>query len=253
MNGTNALWKDGTLRQMNLELDSNQSIALFRQNKILRSTRYKTLRKHSSEDTLSIALNAYIFCISQITNFLPSIIEQIRDQLIFLNSLTRLKFSSDNHYFYNTPPKIIANKFPIIIHLCRFFQPGFISYMRIEEKLNHTHLNPERSNTFVMDLIPNDPKHVIKNETSQRSLFKTFCFNNKDTNKTEDFQNLFNKEISSLANPIASNAFISWLNFEERYQNFSPNNWGKINAEYFKKTLHGYIFSVCYKFIPLIL
>lgn len=90
--------------------------------------------------------------------------------------------------------------------------------MRIEEKLNHTHLNPERSNTFVMDLIPNDPKHVIKNETSQRSLFKTFYFNNKDTNKTEDFQNLFNKEISSLANSIASNAsnaFISWLNFEE--------------------------------------
>ena len=67
--------------------------------------------------------------------------------------------------------------------------------MRFEEKLGYSHLSPERSYTFIMDLILNDWKHVIKNETTQKFLFKTFCFNNKDTKKTKDFQKLFNKEI----------------------------------------------------------
>ena len=46
-----------------------------------------------------------------------------------------------------------------------------------------------------MGSIPNDWKHLLKTETSQKSLLKIFCYNNKVTKKIKDFQKLFNKEI----------------------------------------------------------
>ena len=45
-------------------------------------------------------------------------------------------FSSDNPYFYCITPKNISDKFSIISDLGRFFQPGPISSMNFEEKLN---------------------------------------------------------------------------------------------------------------------
>ena len=46
-----------------------------------------------------------------------------------------------------------------------------------------------------MGLIPNDWKHLLRTETSQKSLLKIFCYNNKVTRKVKDFQKLSNKEI----------------------------------------------------------
>ena len=45
-----------------------------------------------------------------------------------------------------------------------------------------------------MGLIPNDWKHLLRTETSQKSLLKFFCYNNKVTRKLKDFQKLSNKE-----------------------------------------------------------
>ena len=46
-----------------------------------------------------------------------------------------------------------------------------------------------------MDLILKDWKHILGNETTQKSFFKTFCYNKQDTWKMGDFQKLSNKEI----------------------------------------------------------
>ena len=48
---------------------------------------------------------------------------------------------------------------------------------------------------LIMDLIPNDWKHLLRTETSQKLPFKNFLLNNKVTRKVKDFQKLFNKEI----------------------------------------------------------
>ena len=44
LNPTNAVWKDLILHRLNLILDSNQGLALFRQTQILRSTRHRKLK-----------------------------------------------------------------------------------------------------------------------------------------------------------------------------------------------------------------
>ena len=46
-----------------------------------------------------------------------------------------------------------------------------------------------------MDLIPNDWKHLLRTETSEKYLFKTIYYNNKGTRKVKDFQKLFDKKI----------------------------------------------------------
>ena len=45
-----------------------------------------------------------------------------------------------------------------------------------------------------MDLTLNDWKYKIRKKTSQKSLFKILCFNNKGTMKIEDLKNLSNKD-----------------------------------------------------------
>ena len=47
-----------------------------------------------------------------------------------------------------------------------------------------------------MGLIPNDWKHLLKTETSQKSLLKVFRYNNKVTRKVKSFKKISNKEIS---------------------------------------------------------
>ena len=46
-----------------------------------------------------------------------------------------------------------------------------------------------------MDLFRNDWKHILKNETSQKSLFQTFCNNKLGSRKMKDSQKPSNKEI----------------------------------------------------------
>ena len=51
LNSSNALWKSLMLYWLNLKLNSNQGLALFRQEQILRSTRHKNLqnRKYNAK------------------------------------------------------------------------------------------------------------------------------------------------------------------------------------------------------------
>ena len=98
--------------------------------------------------------------------------EEILDQYIFFKSTHKLALDSNNPYFYCIPPKKITGKFTIIRGICKFSQPGLISSMKYEEKLSHTNLNPKRIYLYIMDLIFNDWKHIFRNETYQRPLFK---------------------------------------------------------------------------------
>ena len=46
-----------------------------------------------------------------------------------------------------------------------------------------------------MDLICSDWKHLLRTETSQKFLLKSFCYANKDFSNIKDLQNLSNKKI----------------------------------------------------------
>ena len=41
-----------------------------------------------------------------------------------------------------------------------------------------------------MDSIPNDWKHLLRPENSQKSLLNIFCYNNKVTRSVKDFQKI---------------------------------------------------------------
>ena len=74
-----ALWKDLMLYRLNLNLKSNQGLALFRQNQIFRSTRHSNLQKDNNEDIFIQMLNAWL----NFTNNTfppPMSIEEILDQ-----------------------------------------------------------------------------------------------------------------------------------------------------------------------------
>ena len=75
-----------------------------------------------------------------------------------------------------------------------------------------------------MDLIPNDWKHLVRTETSEKSLLKTFCYNNKGTKKVKVFRKLSNKEIYSPFSLIVlnirnlSNSFHGQTSLKEYFQ-----------------------------------
>ena len=60
LNPTNALWKDLMLYGLNLILNSNQSLALFRQKQFLRSFRNKNLQKQKIENFFIQLFNAWL-------------------------------------------------------------------------------------------------------------------------------------------------------------------------------------------------
>ena len=92
---TKAVWEDLILYRLNLILNSNQGLALFRQTQIFRSTRHKNFQKQNNEDFFIQLLNAWLhFTNNNFPTLTP--IEEILDQPIFLNPLTKLGFSSDN-------------------------------------------------------------------------------------------------------------------------------------------------------------
>ena len=83
-----------------------------------------------------------------------------------------------------------------------------------------------------MGLIPNGWKHLLRTETSQKSLLQFFCYkNNKVTRKVEDFQKLSNKEVnlnlqSNSAKYKKPLKFISRPNFLKGHHILSPDIWG---------------------------
>ena len=99
-----------------------------------------------------------------------------------------------------------------------------------------------------MEFIPNDWNHLLRTETSQKSLLKTFYYNDKGTTKVKEFQKLSNKEIyfTLQCNSTKYNKpfkFISWSNFLEGHHILSPDVWDKTFTDWFKKCYEGCIFS----------
>ena len=86
-------------------LKSDQGLVL-RQIQILRSTRYKNLKKQSNEGFFTWLLNPCLhFTKNRFT--IPMHIEEILKQPIVLNPHTRMRFSSNNPYFYSIPTQKI--------------------------------------------------------------------------------------------------------------------------------------------------
>ena len=97
-----------------------------------------------------------------------------------------------------------------------------------------------------MGVILNDWKHLLRTETSQKSLSKIFCYNNKVTRKAKDFQKLYNEEIylrfqSNSAKYNKPFKFISWPNFLEGHHVLSPDIWSK-SFTWFKKCFDGSLY-----------
>ena len=84
-------------------------------------------------------------------------------------------------------------------------------------------------------------KHLLRSETSQKSLLKISCYNNKVTKKVKDFQKFTNEEIyfTLQSNSTKYNkpfSFISWPNFLEEHHFLSSDIWGKTFTDRFKKS-----------------
>ena len=140
---------------MNLILNSNQGLRLFRQNQILRSTRHKNLQNQNNEDIFIQLLNAWL----QFPNNAfptPKSIEEILDQPLFLNPHTKLDFNFHSPYFCCITPNNISHNFTTIRDVCRFLKPGFISSMSFEEKLRLPNANHNKICKSIVELIPND-------------------------------------------------------------------------------------------------
>ena len=98
-----------------------------------------------------------------------------------------------------------------------------------------------------MGSIPNDGKHLLRTKTSQKSLLKIFCYNNKVTRKVKNFQIFSNKAIyftlqsnsAKYNNPFK---LISWPNFIEEQHIVSPGIQGKTFTNWFKKYADGQLY-----------
>ena len=152
------------------------------------------MQKQNNEDFFIQLLNASLHFTNKNFPTLTSI-EEILDQPMFLNPHTKLDFSSDNPHFYCIPSRNISDKFIIIRDVSRFLQPGLISSTTFDNKLGFPTANHRRTCKLIMDVILNNCKHLLRTETSQKSLLKTFYYNNNGTRKLKDFQKLSNKEI----------------------------------------------------------
>ena len=110
------------LYRLNLILNSNHGLAPLRQNRILQPIVHRNLQKYNNEDFFIQLLNAWL----RFTNNdfpIPTSIEEIVGQPLFLNSHTKLDFNWNYPYFYCIPPHNISDKFNTIRDICKFLQP----------------------------------------------------------------------------------------------------------------------------------
>ena len=64
-----------------------------------------------------------------------------------------------------------------------------------ETRLSHPTANHKRIYKLITDLNSQDWKHLLRTETSPKSLLKTLYYNKKYNRKVKDLKNLSNKEI----------------------------------------------------------
>ena len=126
----------------------------------------------------------------------------------------------------------------------RFLQPGLIFSTTDDKRLGFLTANHKRIYKLILDF---DRKHLLRTETSQESLLKTFYYNNKCTKKLKDFQKLSNKEIYFIlqSNTTKYNKSFKFIlfsfnsNFLEGHHILSPKIWGKTFTDWFKKCSDG--------------
>ena len=95
---------------------------------------------------------------------------------------------------------------------------------------------------------------ILNSKTFQESLFKIFHYNKRSIRKVKSLQKLSNKEIYFILQNNNENynkpfKFITWTNAFNEHSVITPDTWGKIFTDWFKKCGDGYIFSIWYKFI----
>ena len=123
------------------------------------------------------AIKISLFNYSMLGYILPRTIFQPHHlQKKFLTKSTFLNAQSKlvTCFLYQTTPDIFQTNLILFIRdLCRCLQPCLISSTTFGEKLafttaNHIWIYYEIKYKFIMDLTPNDWKHLLKTETSQK-------------------------------------------------------------------------------------
>ena len=95
---------------LNVILNFNQGLVIFRQEQILRSNRHKNLQNQNNDDFFIQLYNSWLHFTNN--NFpTPNSEKEIFDQSIFLKPYIKLDFSTDNAYFCRIPPMNISEKF----------------------------------------------------------------------------------------------------------------------------------------------
>ena len=91
----------------------------------------------------------------------------------------------------STPPKNISNLPLLWTFVARFLQPGLTSSTIFHKNFTRfSYCQLYKIFKLIMGSISNDWKHLLRTETSQKSLLKIFCYNNKVTWKVKDSQKL---------------------------------------------------------------
>ena len=91
----------------------------------------------------------------------------------------------------STPPKNISNLPLLWTFVARFLQPGLTSSTIFHKNFTRfSYCQLYKTFKLIMGSISNDWKHLLRTETSQKSLLKIFCYNNKVTWKVKDSQKL---------------------------------------------------------------
>ena len=84
-----------------------------------------------------------------------------------------------------------------------------------------------------MVLVPSDWKHLLRTETSQKSLLKAFFYDNKGIRKANVSQKFSNEEMHFTLQSNSSKynkafKFTSWSNFLEGHHFLSLDIWVKL-------------------------
>ena len=93
-----------------------------------------------------------------------------------------------------------------------------------------------------MDLIPNDWKHLLRIETFQKSLLKTFYYNNKGNSLIKKFSSPFNLTNSTKYNKPSN--FFSWPSILEGHHFSVLKSWVKLSLIGLKNALMDIYFLI---------
>ena len=120
------------LYQLNLTLNYNEGVVLFRQKHILRSTSRKHLQKQNNEDFFIQLLNAWLHFPNN--NFpAPTSVKEILGQTHIFT------------YTIQTDQKSNPNLLLFIMDVCKCLQPCLISSTTFGEKLDFTTANHKKN------------------------------------------------------------------------------------------------------------